>query len=494
MVPLFLRFLYHTIYAKRFAWHSKGNSGKQSPMPKHILLQVLFATLMLTSCKSIKPERPPASTLPGPPTAISSINIPIEIPLSQIEQRLNSLPKSKLFQDQGISLGSGLTADVDVDRNGAIKLQGLENSQLQVRLPMHVRGNLKFEKKVLGQVLATNIPFDENVIPQFSFRPEIGQDWNIRINQLAIDNWGRSLKYNLLGFEIDLEPLVKRQVQNVLENQIRASGLNQLDFKQTAQATWDQFSGSYTMEVEGMRAYVRTQPEAIRFSHEIGPDQVLRVYIGMDGNIAGGIGSLPKSVKGPLPSLSPNDKKDDLLDLQIPFVVPFSELDSYLNGQFSGQVLRLDSKTTLAPSNLQMSKYGDQTLLAMDFKAVRKGKKEIMGKMYIAGRPQYDAASKTIRLEKPQFDVRSDDSLSDLAMRLKRGKIQRQIRKVASFPIGKILEDAPGALEEMLHWELDFGTMSVSESGLDVVGIYQTENDMRVYFKGTGKIKFQLTK
>lgn len=463
-------------------------------MPKHILLHVLFAALFFTSCKSIKPDRPPASTLSGPPTAISSFNIPIEIPLSQIEQRLNSLPKSKLFQDQGIALGSGLTADVDVDRNGPIKLQGLGNSQLQVRLPMHVRGNLKFEKKVLGQVIATNIPFDEMVIPQLSFQPAIGQDWNIGINQLTIDNWGKSLKYNLLGFEIDLEPLVKRQVQRVLENQIQASGLNQLDFKQTALATWDQFSGSYTMEVEGMRVFVQTQPETIRFSHEIGSDQVLRVYIGLDGNIMGSIGNLRKSVKGQLPPLSPNGKTDEVLDIQIPFVVPFSELDSYLNKQFSGQVLRLDTKTTLTPSNLQMTKYGDNTLLAMDFRAFRKGKKEIKGKMYFAGRPQYDAASKTIRLEKPQFDVRSDDFLSSLAMKLKRGKIQRQMQKVASFPIGKILEDAPGALEDMLHWELDFGTISVSESGVDVMGIYQTENDLRVYIRGTGKIKFQLTK
>lgn len=478
----------------RFVALDLRDNSTYRPMPKHNIRIVLFAIILLASCKSIKPDNPPTPTLPGPPFATSSINIPIEIPLTQIEGRLNAVPVSKLFQDQGLSLGSGLTADVDVDRNGPIKLQGLDNSNLQVRMPMKVRGSLKIEKKVFGQVLSTSIPFDESISPQFRFQPAIGENWDIQIKDLQIDNWGRSLRYNLLGFEIDLEPLIERQVQRVLDNQMLASNLIQLDFRHTAQETWDMFAGSHSMELDGFHAYLSTQPESIHVSQEFGADQVLRLYVGLEGAIDAGIGNAPKVVKKPLPSISPNDRKDNGLDVKIPVVIPFPELDSYLNRQFSGQTLRLDSKTTLVPSNLHTSQYGDKTLLSMDFKAVRKDKKEISGKMYFAGIADYDSDAKTIQLTKPQFDVKSDDFFSNLAMRLKRAKIQRQIRKVASFPIGGILADAPNTLQQMLRLDLGFGTMKVEESALDVIGIFQTENDIRLYLQGSGKVQVDINK
>jgi hypothetical protein len=130
----------------------------------------------------------------------------------------------------------------------------------------------------------------------------------------------------------------------------------------------------------------------------------------------------------------------------------------------------------------------------MDFKAVRKDKKEISGKMYFAGKADYDTEAKTIQLTKPQFDVKSDDFFSNLAMRLKRGKIQRQIRKVASFPIGGILADAPNTLQQMLRLDLGFGTMKVEECALEVIGIFQTENDIRLYLQGSGKVQVDISK
>jgi hypothetical protein len=492
MVPLFLRFLLHTDILRMGDAMGPGIMEKYLRMSKHIIFTVLIAILVFASCKSIKPERAPAPTLPEPPVASSSINFPIEIPLSQIEQRLNALPTSRLFQDQGLPLGSGLTADVDVNRNGPLKLHAGEGNHLRLKLPMRVRGNLKFEKKVFGQVLSTNIPFDEAVAPLFDFEPSIGSDWQIRIQDLKIEDWGRSLRYNLLGFEIDLEPLIDRQVQRVLDNQVLASNLGLLDFKKIAQATWDQFVGSYALEIEGLPAYIVSRPESLHFNQEIGTDQVLRLYIGIEGKIDAGLGSAPKVGKEPLPALSANGRTDNALDLQVPLVIPFSELDAYLNRQFSGQILRIDSNTTLAPSNFQTSQYGDKTLLSMDFMAVRKDRKEIQGKMYFAGKAAYDRQAKTLQLTKPQFDVKSDDFFSNLAMRLKKGKIQRQMRKVANFPIGSMLADAPGSLERILRLDLDFGTIVVDESTLDVAGIYQTDKDIRVYLIGKGKVKVEI--
>jgi hypothetical protein len=155
--------------------------------------------LIAFSCKSIKPESPPDPTTQELPSTLSIINVPISIPLEMLENNLNKDWSSKLFSDNALPLGSGLFADLDVTRIGKISLKGLENNALQVKMPMNLKGDLKIEKKVFGQVLSTNIPFNENINPEFSFIPEIGPNWDLMIKNLNIESWGRSMKYNLLG-------------------------------------------------------------------------------------------------------------------------------------------------------------------------------------------------------------------------------------------------------------------------------------------------------
>jgi hypothetical protein len=55
-----------------------------------------------------------------------------------------------------------------------------------------------------------------------------------------------------------------------------------------------------------------------------------------------------------------------------------------------------------------------------------------------------------------------------------------------------MLADAPGSLERILRLDLDFGTIVVDESTLDVAGIYQTDKDIRVYLIGKGKVKVEI--
>lgn len=462
-------------------------------MTKHTFKFIFPILLAFGSCRSIKPDRPPPSNGPVPPEAISSIHIPVEVPLSYIEEKLNVRPYSKMFQDQEMPMGSGLTASLDVDRNGAIRLTGTGNEFLQAKIPMQVKGNLKIEKRVFGQVLSTDFPFDEAIAPQFSFQPHIGENWDFQVKNLEIDSWGKSLRYNLLGFEIDLDPLIRRQVQRVLDNQLSAANLEQLDFKALAESLWQTLAAYHAIDGGGMRVNISSLPKKIGFHQEIGQDQILRLYVAVEGELAASLGKpLAEPQPTPLPKLSPNPYKDNLLDLTVPVSIPFLELDRLIKRDFEGTPLQLDTKTLLVPSNLKTQAYGDMTLLSMDFEATRKDKKVVRGKMYFAGTPSYDPRTKSINFSKPRFHVKSDDFFSNLAIRLKKGKIQRQMRKVANIPIGGFLENASQSLSEAAHWDLDFADLWIREIKPDITGIYQTQEDIQVYINATGKVEVKI--
>lgn len=457
-----------------------------------IKLLFIFSVLLHTSCKSIKPDRPPAATMIELPSSRSSVNIPIVIPLTYLEDNLNKDWSSKLFADKGLPLGGGLSADLDVTRTGKISLRGSENNTINVKVPMNIIGDLKIEKKVFGQNLSTNFPFNENLSPEISFIPEIGRNWDMNVKNLQINNWGRSLKYSLLGFEIDLDPLVRNQLQKVLDNQLSAANLSKLDFRHMAQETWDAFSDPYTVEQNGITAHFYSVPDKIMVKEEITLDQELILYLGLEGEMFSKLGSKPDIVKKDLPNISVNERKENQIDLVLPLTISYNDLDEYLNTTFSGQQIRTNNTTLIFPSNLKTKKYGDKTLLSMDFKAVREGKKDVEGKMYFAGKPVFDKNSESLIFEEPQFDVKTGDFFSDLGIRFRKGKIQRQIKKIAVLPIGELLENARREMAGQGYFETDFANFKVLNPSLDVEGIYGTEEDIRVFIRSQGKMDVQL--
>lgn len=452
---------------------------------------MLLLTL-LASCKSIKPQNPPKAPAQELPSSYSNINIPIIIPLSYLEDNLNRQWGSQLLADKGMSLGSGLFADLDVNRTGKISLKALGNNSIQVKIPMNLKGDLKLERKVFGQVLSSGLPFNENLSPEISFTPEIGKNWELNIRNLNIDNWGRSMKYNLLGFEIDLDPLIRGQLQRVMNNQFTASGLTRFDFKHLAEQTWQAFAEPYTLEQNGFQVHFYAKPEKLRVKQVISPDQKLMLFLGLEGEMFSTIGQKPVTHRSPLPELSMNESMENILDIGLPLVFSYRDLDAYLNQSLEGQQIRLDKKTVLIPSNLQSSQYGDKTLLGMDFNAIRKSKNEVKGKMYFAGKPVFDQSGRRLKFEDILFDVQTGNLPAKIGIRSKRRKIQNQIQKLAVIPLGKFLDQAENELQNQGYLETDFASMRVISPIVQVEGIYSTAEDIRIYLRSQGKMDIRL--
>jgi hypothetical protein len=446
------------------------------------------------ACKSIKPDNPPAPTLTPLPVPKSIMNIPVTIPLVFLEENLNQALSNKLFSDKGLSLGSGLFADLDVTRLGKISLMGTEQQTLKVRIPMNVRGDLKIEKRVFGQNLSTQFPFNENVSPEISFAPEFGENWDLSIRNLQIDNWGRSMSYNLLGFEIDLEPLVKGQLQSVVDNQLQAAGLTRFDFKQMAAQTWEAFSTPYTIEQNSFMVHFYAQPDKLFVSQEVTADQNIILYLGLEGEMFSQIGEIPLALSKPLPPVKANPSKENVVDITLPIVFAYRDLDQIMNEGISGQRLKLDGKTVLTPSHIRSQQYGDKVLLAMDFAAERENRKEISGVMYFAGQPVFDEGSETLRFEGVEFDVNTDNLFAGIGIKLRKRKIQRQIQKLAIIRLGDFLGAAEIELQRQGMLDTDFATFQMHQPKIMVEGIYSSENALKVYLRTKSQMDVRLKK
>src|SRR5690606_14166387 len=152
-------------------------NNQQSDMKYNGIFLVL-GFLFLIGCTRINPDRPIfRGELPPLPEAISTINIPLEIPLKYLEQHLNNGLKELVYAENGLDIGNGVSTDLQVFRTGNLQLSSNTENKLLVNLPIRLKGELKISKTIFGQSLSTSIPYDESLNPIFSFSPEIGKNW-----------------------------------------------------------------------------------------------------------------------------------------------------------------------------------------------------------------------------------------------------------------------------------------------------------------------------
>ena len=247
---------------------------------------LVLVILTLIGCKRINPDRPSfRGELPPLPETVSTINIPLEIPLKYLEQHLNSGLNELVFAEEGLNIGNGVTTDLEVFRTGDLRLSSNTDNKLLVNLPMRLKGDLKVAKTIFGQSLSTSIPYDESLSPVVSFTPEIGKNWDVAINDLKIESWGRSLKYSLLGYEVDFDPILRKHVENVLLTQLSSNGQSRISFKKLISETWNAYGKPFRIGEGDLETYLYTVPQKIKISEQLTSDQKLKLNLGLEGKV-----------------------------------------------------------------------------------------------------------------------------------------------------------------------------------------------------------------
>ena len=449
-----------------------------------------LCALLLFSCKRINPGK---STFIGEttelPKALSDINFSLSIPLSILETQLNQNLKELLFTGKGLELGNGLFSDMDITKTGKLLLSSTENGNVRISLPIFLDGKVILEKKIFGQAVSAALPFKESLNPQISFLPRIDENWGIQIDQLEIESWGKPLQYDLLGYQIDIEPMIKKHVKSIMENQLVTAGTSNLSLKSLAEKAWKAYSKPLHISNKDWEMVLVTIPEKIRVGETFTADQHLVLNLGLEGEVVGHTGTLPDRPQPPLPKVFPNDHTDNKLDITLPLVITYTSMDDLLTKEMVGNPFRLDSKTQLIPTSFNTQSYGNRALVKMAFIAKRSNRKDLVGELFLVGTPVYSAEREAIVFENIDFDLNTENFLTNSARWLKKNQILNAIKKQAVFPIGEYLEEARQELDALGNWQTDFASFGIENSTLKVEGIYTTPADVRLYLKSTGDIK-----
>src|SRR5690606_29626832 len=166
---------------------------------------------------------------------------------------------------------------------------------------------------LFGQVLSTSIPYDESISPVISFVPQIKSNWDLGFNQLKIESWGKSLTYNLLGFEINLDPILRKNIEKLLNNQNQL--LSSINLRNLGSKAWEAFAEPIKIQEGDVDAYLYTIPQEVKINQQISSNnQHLKLLLGLQGEVMTHIGNRPNIKPAPLPDLSSNDDSINHID------------------------------------------------------------------------------------------------------------------------------------------------------------------------------------
>lgn len=333
-------------------------------------LIVLFAGL---ACKSLQPGNP--GSPPPLPKATARINLNLDIPLPFIEAQINRGLNRQLVQEEGLELGDGLVADLLIEKRGNLSLSATEQGKLQLGLPVLADGSVRLEKRIFGQKVSTALPFREELRPEILFLPVLQNDWSFDLEDLDILSLGKSLSLDVLGFQMDFEPFVKKQVASIMEDQLRNGALAALDFKNLAESLWSSFGKPRYISNGLSGNYVYPYPEELIIHQRFAPSQHLQLGMGLTGEMRSQK-DRPLATELPrLPPIALAEVEENELAITIPIVVSFEEVAAYLNQTMKDSVLILDSKTRMLAENFSLGHHEDKVMVSMQFSGLREGKK-----------------------------------------------------------------------------------------------------------------------
>ncbi|MEX2514019.1 MAG: DUF4403 family protein [Cyclobacteriaceae bacterium] len=423
------------------------------------------------------------------PEANSQIHFGLEIPLANLQSTLNQNLEKLLYTEEGLIIGDGLFADVLINKNGMLQLAFQSTGKLVMTMPVFMEGKLKLEKKIFGQSVSTALPFEESLTPKVSFKPVFKKDWSFGIEELEIESWGRSMQLDLLGYQIDFEPLVRKRMKAIITQQLDKGALAQLNFKNLAQTTWDAYSKPIHIHTEMVDNYLYTIPKSLSIKEQFTTDQHLLLQIGMEGVVHNSLEKLSDYPDHDLPDLTLEHSEGNFLNITLPLGIGYAQIDEYLNATLRDSSLKVDSKTQLIPHEFETGHYGDKALVKMEFTAKRIGKKDLKGAIFLVGKPIYNSEIQSIMFTGIDFDLKTENFYANTANWLKKRKIRNAIQKNAVYPVKEFLEKAREEVGQMGGWTTSFASANLDNITLSVDGIHPQEDKIMVYIKTTGDIK-----
>ncbi len=420
-----------------------------------LLLLALYSCQQTTTLDATAPS-PEAVVAPTIERQLSTLSVPITLPLATLTDRLNKELTGELYRDDKIE---GDNVAVVVTKAAPLTLSAPGDDKLALRLPLHIRARgrwlwepCKFCPKI-DKVEETE--FD--LVAKSTSGLKLGEDYRV-LSATDVDfEWGTQrpeLKLGPLtiGLARFVEPVMRRQLAAIAER-VDAEVAARMSIKPLLLKAWTQVQQPVLLDA-ATQTWLLISPQALRVSPLRAEDGRLFLRVGLSSYLETLVGPKPKvSVNRQLPALVTDNRLADDAQVTVSGDVPFPEATRLARAELAGKTFAFNQKDALTVNDVAVTGAGQKLVLMLDVDGRTHAgffTKKIVGKVYLKATPYYDAATQTIRLRDADFTLDTRDRLLRTADWLLHGNLRQRLEQQVSFPVKAQLDQARTLIQSFL--------------------------------------------
>lgn len=446
-------------------------------------LGLLAIVLLFPFCKSSKitdAPKPPENYNPAAePPLISTITIPINVAVADIQNSLNrTLSGKALYEDKSYSDNGndGLMLTAWKSQDITLFLSG---NTIKYRIPL----KLWMKKDLLVTDAEAEAELALNMKTTFSIK----EDWSLgTLTEVEYHEWLSKPKLKTGIGNVNIETLANIALNNskkTLSQTLDRLVSQQFTLKPYVQEVWSALQEPILLD-SFYRMWIKTTPTGIAMTPLTTYGEAIRTKIAVECLNDVTFGEKPWFRENSnLPNLRYIDDAPDEFQVRVATDVPFPEAERMAKTTMIGQVFE-SGKNKVKVEDIQL--WGNNDKLVVNSKLSG----SFNGNIYFIGRPEFNPQKNQIEVKDLDFHVDTRNFLMRSASWLFQGTIKNQMKKAMTFPLDENIRALKISVQETLnHYELSPGVLLTGTvDSVTVENTRVTPASIRVNLFSKGKV------
>ncbi|MCX6271071.1 MAG: DUF4403 family protein [Bacteroidetes bacterium] len=449
------------------------------------LLFLIISGVVLSSCATIKPERPvEAYENKKPELRPSFINIPIDANVSDIEKMLNNQLKGLIYEDNSLDDNGGDNLMVKAWKKEDIKLS-LTDNVLSYRVPLKLWIKAGWKVGKFGLELSDYREMNAEIALKFKTAITLNANWSITTNTTSDGYEWLSTPVIKIG-PVDLPitfiaNLILKANQKTINKNIDQGISDNLDIKQYLKEIWDTLQKPVKVNDE-YNVWLKVTPRELYSSQLSGKAGRLHYVVGVKSITEAFIGNPPVTspVKS-IPDLKIGNPIGEGFLVNLVADITFEKANELARKFLQGQTFT-QGKYHLLINTIDL--YGSEGKMVIHLNVSG----SLKGDLYFTGLPKYAADDNSIRVESLDYELKTKNALVKTGSWLFHSTLVNMIQKNLVFPLGDQLNSAKALLQESIkEFPLTEGVVlrgSVSDLTIGDIQLTQESILVNVVLKG----------
>ena len=380
---------------------------------------------------------------------LSVLNLPIEMPVSELETQINAKLKGLIYEDDSYEDNGGDNLKAKVWKISPIRVVAKDSTFL-FEVPLKIWVSAGYNVSPLGISLSGYRDTEFSIKIRLISKIGISKDWKLN-SDTYVDSydWISEPNVKVAGIRIPIKSMVSRLLNHNFEKitaAIDQQVTGGLEIKKYVETAWNLARQPVLLSKE-FDTWLVVTPTAILMTPLLVSNNILRSSIGIKGytqTITSEIKPLVKPAPK-LPDLQIADKVTSDFKIGLISLISYEDAARMATKQFSGRKFSfLGGKYKIEVTSIEM--YGQNERLII--KAGLSG--GVNGHIFLKGIPYYDPATQMLSLKNLDYDLDTKNTIVRTAGWLLQGKFSKMMEKEMVFPVGSQMSEAKKSVQQIL--------------------------------------------